>query len=69
VRPNARNKNSKSPFLSSPHVQVQPGCQRRQQSRRQWKAFSYHDGEDPLGCQMIFAATQLDENHGALVTG
>jgi hypothetical protein len=63
VRPNAGSKSSKSPFLSRSHVQVQPGRQSRQQSRRQWKAFMYHHGEDPLSRQMIFAATQLDCAH------
>jgi hypothetical protein len=60
---------SKSPFLSRSNVLVQPGCQRRQHRRRQWEAFTYHDGEDSFGRQMIIAATQLDENHGALITG
>jgi hypothetical protein len=69
VRPHAPDKSSKSPFLSSSNVQVQPGCQRRQQRRRQWEPFTYHDGEDSFGHQLIFAATQLDENHGALITG
>jgi hypothetical protein len=29
----------------------------------------YHDGQDSFGHEMIFAATQLDENHDALTTG
>src|ERR1700730_9169487 len=57
VRPNAGDQSSKSLFLWRSNVAVQPGCQRRQQRRRQWEGFTYHDSEDSFGGQMIFAAT------------
>ncbi len=57
VRPHARDQSSQSLFLWRSNVAVQPGCQRRQQRCRQWEGFTYHDGEDSFGGQMIFAAT------------
>jgi hypothetical protein len=57
VRPNARDQSSKSPFLWRSDVAVQPDCQRRQQRRRQWEGFTYHDSKDSFRRQMIFAAT------------
>jgi hypothetical protein len=57
VRPNARDQSSKSPFLWSSDVAVQPDCQRRQQRRGQWEGFTYHDSKDSFRRQMIFAAT------------
>jgi hypothetical protein len=64
-----RDQSPKSPFFWRSDVAVQPDCQRRQQRRRQWEGFTYHDGKDSFRRQMIFAATQLDENHGALIAG
>jgi hypothetical protein len=49
VRPNAGDQSSKSLFLWRSNVAVQPGCQRRQQRRRQWEGFTYHDSEDSFG--------------------